>query len=177
MAKYEILMAGSGGQGLVFAASFLARSAIAAGRNVVQTQTYGIAQRGGFISAEVIISDEEILYQQVLAPDIIIALSDEVGTRYDHVASPVLYDDSLMASRAKPNWFGVPCSRIAREIGTPNSANMVAVGAAMALCNAVAFDDMRATAMAGAGKAELLVEALTQGMLAAQQYAAKEQRP
>ena len=61
MAHFEVLMAGTGGQGLVFCSSFLAEAAIKSGKNVVQTQSYGISQRGGFISAEAIIDDGEIM--------------------------------------------------------------------------------------------------------------------
>ncbi len=81
MAHFEVLMAGTGGQGLVFCSSFLAEASIKTGKNVVQTQSYGISQRGGFISAEVIIDDGEIMFQQVTKPDVIIAFSDVVGTR------------------------------------------------------------------------------------------------
>ena len=103
MAHFEVLMAGTGGQGLVFSSSFLAEAAIKTGKNVVQTQAYGISQRGGFISAEVIIDDGEIMFQQVTKPDVIIAFSDVVGTRYDDAACPVVYDTTIMKARNFPN--------------------------------------------------------------------------
>ena len=84
MAHFEVLMAGTGGQGLVFCSSFLAEAAIKTGKNVVQTQSYGISQRGGFISAEVIIDDGEIMFQQVTKPDVIIAFCDVVGAHMMH---------------------------------------------------------------------------------------------
>lgn len=140
MAQYEILMAGSGGQGLVFCASFLAEAAIAHGRNVVQTQSYGISQRGGFISAEVLMDEEEVLFQQVTRPDVIIALNEVVGTRYDGMPTPVVYDTSLMKPRSMANWLGVPMTEIAREVGTPKSANLAGLAAAMTVSGAMPLE-------------------------------------
>ena len=92
----QIIMAGTGGQGLVSLATMLAESAISEGLNTIQTQSYGVAQRGGFISAEVLISDEEILFQQVRKPDVVTVLHSVVGNRYDNVDCPVVYDSTLV---------------------------------------------------------------------------------
>ncbi len=53
--RYEVILAGSGGQGLVLSGIMLAEAAILEGKNVVQTVSYGIASRGGFSMAGVII--------------------------------------------------------------------------------------------------------------------------
>ena len=50
----EVILAGSGGQGLILSGILLAEAAMNEGRNVVQTQSYGIASRGGLSLAEVI---------------------------------------------------------------------------------------------------------------------------
>lgn len=175
MAKHEILMAGTGGQGLVFVASFIAEAAILAGRNVVQTQTYGIAQRGGFISAEAILDTEEILFQQVQKPDVVIALSDVVGARYDGLSCPVVYDSSLMRERSFPNWLALPCTRIAHDLGAPKAANLVGLGAAMAVTRALPFEVLREAARAQAKEAvaRLNIAAMESGLNAAADFAAK----
>jgi 2-oxoglutarate ferredoxin oxidoreductase subunit gamma len=175
MAKHEIIMAGTGGQGLVYVASFIAEAAILAGRNVVQTQSYGIAQRGGFISAEAIMDTEEILFQQVRQPDVVIALSDVVGARYDQVACAVVYDGSLMSERAFPNWLSVPCTRIAHDLGAPKAANLVGLGAAMAVTRALPFEVLREAARAQAKEAaaRLNIAALESGLNAAAAAAEK----
>jgi 2-oxoglutarate ferredoxin oxidoreductase subunit gamma len=130
MAKQtEIIMAGTGGQGLIFLASLVADAALRAGLNVVQTQSYGIAQRGGFISSEVVAGAGEILFQQVTSPDLIIVLNEVVGARYDGATAPVLYDSSLLRKEGFANWHGVPFTRIAAELGSARSANLVAIGA------------------------------------------------
>lgn len=172
MAQHEIVMAGTGGQGLIFVASFLAEAAMNAGMNVTQTQTYGIAQRGGFISAEVLIDKDEILFQQVSEPSIVLALSDVVGTRYDDVKVPVIYDTSIMNERYMPNWHGLPCTNIAHEIGVPRAANLVGLGAAMSLYQAVKLEDLYAMARSSFGKLaiEQNIKAIRLGAEAAESF-------
>ena len=55
--SYEVVLAGSGGQGLITSGIMLGEAAILENKNVMQTATYDAAQRGGFSMAEVIISD------------------------------------------------------------------------------------------------------------------------
>ena len=170
MAHYEFLIAGSGGQGLVFCASFLAEAAIANGRNVVQTQSYGISQRGGFISAEVLMDEEEILFQQVSKPDVIIALNEVVGTRYDHLDAPVIYDTSLMKPRSMANWLGVPMTEIARELGALKSANLAGLAAAVTVSKAMPLEALLSIAERK-GKpdvAKLNMEVIRRGAAAAE---------
>lgn len=167
--EYEVLLAGSGGQGLVFMASFLAEAAIEAGKNVVQTQSYGIAQRGGFISGQVLIDSGEILYQQVVDPDIIVALHDCVGTRYDEATVPVVYDSSLIQNKTKKNWYGLPFSRMAQDMGKPKSANLIALGAMIAILPVVSLSAVKAAAFRkfAPGVAESNVKAIESGFEAA----------
>ena len=80
--RYEVILAGSGGQGLVLSGIMLGEAAILEGKVVVQTQSYGIASRGGFSMAEVIIDQEEIVYQQVQEPDIVLTLTEEALEKY-----------------------------------------------------------------------------------------------
>ena len=169
--KHEILMAGSGGQGLVFLASFLAEAAIVEGLNVVQTQSYGIAQRGGFISAEVITDTAEILYHQVVTPDIIIALHDCVGSRYDNQKCNVIYDSSLIHNITAKNWFGFPFTKIANEIGAPKAANLIALGVMASMLPVISADSLAkvATRKFKPNIAELNIKAITCGIDAAKQ--------
>lgn len=170
MAEYELVMAGTGGQGLVFVASFLAEAGILSGRNVVQTQTYGISQRGGFIAAEVLLDEGEILFQQVMQPSAVLALSDVVGTRYDGLSVPVVYDSSLMKPRTGANWLGIPCTRIAVEAGAPRAANLVGLGAVMALRPALSLETLSRAAEKKMKQevAAVNIEAIRRGMLAAE---------
>ena len=140
---YQIVMAGTGGQGLVSMAMFLAEAAIDAGLNTAQTQSYGVAQRGGFTSAEVLVSKNEILFQQVRVPDVVLVLHGVVGNRYDELTCPVVYDSTLV-TKDLPNWKGIPCTEIATAMNSPRSANLVALGAMLALEPVFSLDTLNA---------------------------------
>jgi len=134
--RYEVILAGSGGQGLVLAGIILGEAAILEGNNVVQTQSYGIASRGGLSLAEVIIDRKEIIYQQVQAPDIILALTEEALEKYRSWAGKgvsVVYDTTLAKARTGENLSGYPFTRLASEMGSVGSVNILALGALSAL--------------------------------------------
>jgi 2-oxoglutarate ferredoxin oxidoreductase subunit gamma len=139
---YEIILAGTGGQGLVTSGIMLAEAGILDGKNALQTQSYGVAQRGGFSSAEVILSTEEILYQKVEHPDVLIVLNDDAVSRYTGIVAPVLYDSSLMKHYSNKGWYGLPFYQMAMKLGSAKMANLVAIGAMIAKVPVVSFDSM-----------------------------------
>jgi len=130
--RYEVILAGSGGQGLVLAGIMLGEAAMSEGKVVVQTQSYGIASRGGLSLAEVIIDQEEIIYQQVQKPDIILALTEEALEKYAAWAekgAPVFYDTTLAKARAGANLTGYPFTKMASDLGNTAAVNILALGA------------------------------------------------
>jgi 2-oxoglutarate ferredoxin oxidoreductase subunit gamma len=133
--RYEVILAGSGGQGLVLAGIMLGEAAMYEGRTVAQTQTYEAATRGGFSMAEVVIDREEILFQQVQCPDIVLALTEESMEKFVHYAregTPVLYDTTLVKPRKGKNVEGYPFTQIASDAGNLASVNVLALGAIIA---------------------------------------------
>src|SRR3974390_858077 len=98
----EIILAGTGGQGLIVSGILLAEAAMLEGKNVAQTQSYGIASRGGLSLAEVVIDEEEIIFQQVRTPDCVLALTEEAAKKYEAWPAkgvPMLYDSTLAKAR------------------------------------------------------------------------------
>lgn len=143
--RYEIVMAGSGGQGLIVSGMMLGEAAMLEGKNVVQTQSYGIASRGGFSQAEVIIDSGEILFQQVEAPDMALALTEEAMERYFPLAEsgrPVFYDTTLLAAREGEQLYGFPFTAMAGELGHVGMANMIALGAMSAVTGVVRLESL-----------------------------------
>lgn len=127
----EVIVAGSGGQGLVLSAILLAEAAMLEGKTVVQTQSYGIASRGGLSLAEVIIDDAEIIFQQVRHPDCVLALTEEATRKFEAWAAkgvPVYYDSTLAALRHGPGFHGYPFTQIASDLGNVGSVNILALG-------------------------------------------------
>lgn len=142
----EVILAGSGGQGLVLSAILLAEAAMLDGMNVVQTQSYGIASRGGLSLAEVIIDREEIIFQQVRTPDAVLALTEESARKFDGWAAkgvPLLYDSTLAAGRSGEHCHGAAFTRVANELGQPASVNILALGALVALVPVVSAASLR----------------------------------
>lgn len=137
--RYEVVLAGSGGQGLIVCGMMLGEAAIVEGKNVVQTVSYGIASRGGLSQAEVIIDKNEIIYQQVEQPDMILVLTEEVMQVHFSAAKnvPVFYDTSLLGEREGKNFYGFPFTAMSLELGHSGTANMIALGAMSALTGVV----------------------------------------
>jgi len=136
----EIVLAGTGGQGLILSGILLAEAAMREGRNVVQTQSYGIASRGGLSLAEVIVDDDEIVYQQVRFPDCVLALSEEATKSYEGWAArgvPLLYDSTIVAPRSGENFMGRAFTQVASDLGSAGSVNVLALAAVATLTAAV----------------------------------------
>ena len=132
MKQYQIIIAGSGGQGIIVTGQMLARAALLEGRNAVQTQSYGIAQRGGFCAAEVITDEDEILFQQVEHPDAVVVLGREAAERFADTPAPVIYDSDAIPF-AGGGWIGRPLSAIATRAGNARASNAAGAGALLAL--------------------------------------------
>ncbi len=149
MAKQQALLTGTGGQGLILAAIMLAEGAVSAGKNVVQTQSYGPEARGGASKAEVIISQEEISYPKVKNPDLVLAMSAEAYRKYGLPLGEetVLIVDSTFVQEVKPrlkNFFALPVTRLTKaEFGSEQSANVVALGVVSAVSGWLSHEDVR----------------------------------
>ncbi|MHC1727906.1 MAG: 2-oxoacid:acceptor oxidoreductase family protein [Syntrophobacteraceae bacterium] len=166
--SYEVVMAGSGGQGLIVSGIMLGEAAMLEGKNVVQTQSYGIASRGGFSQAEVIIDKGEIIFQQVQKPDIALAFTEEAMEKYLPLAesgAPVFYDTSLLKVRTGKNLYGFPFTEMGGKLGHVGTANMIALGAMSALTGVVSVESLaRVIGRRFSGKtAELNIKALQAG--------------
>ena len=80
--RYEIRLAGTGGQGMILAGIILADAAIRDGKNAVQSQSYGPEARGGASRSEVIIANGEIDFPEVIQADILLCMSQEACDKY-----------------------------------------------------------------------------------------------
>jgi 2-oxoglutarate ferredoxin oxidoreductase subunit gamma len=129
--RYEVIMAGSGGQGLVVSGIMLAEAAILEGKNVVQTVSYGIATRGGFSMAGVIIDREEIIFQEVENADVVLALTEEAMEKFRGLSAQgasIFYDTTLMKACPGGNLYGHPFTDMASRMGHVGMANIIALG-------------------------------------------------
>lgn len=149
MARYEIRLSGSGGQGLIFAGIILAEAAgIHDGKYVCQTQSYGPEARGGASKAEIVISDEEIDYPKAIKPDLLLAMNQKSCETYFFDLKPtgmLIVDSTFVKQPPTPRAFAIPFTMIAREkLDREISANIVALGALAVLSGAVSLGSLEA---------------------------------
>jgi len=133
--RHEIILSGAGGQGLILAGAILAEAAgVFEGKEVVQTQSYGIQARGGASQSTVIISNERIHFPEVLTPDILLCLSQESYENY----APNLRNGGLLVVdqhlvdvdrlRADINLLAFPFTAEAEKMNRRIAANIIALG-------------------------------------------------
>ncbi|MFZ5651616.1 MAG: 2-oxoacid:acceptor oxidoreductase family protein [Bacillota bacterium] len=149
----QILLSGSGGQGLILIGIILAAAAIADGRHAVQTQAYGPEARGGASRAEVIIGPEYIDYPHVDRPDIMLALTQEACEKYLSSAAEDAFVivDSLLVEKVPETAVRVnrlPIVETAKNrLGKEMVANIVALGALNSATKLVSWESLEAAVL------------------------------
>jgi 2-oxoglutarate ferredoxin oxidoreductase subunit gamma len=172
--RYEIRLAGSGGQGLILAGIILAEAAgLYDGKFVCQTQSYGPEARGGASKAEVVISDSEIDYPKAIQPDVLLAMNQKSLDAFISELKPsglLLVDADLVTEIPARRSVALPFTRIARDLGRAMAANIVALGALAQLTGLVSLQGLTAAVRARVpqGTEELNQRALAAGVAAAQ---------
>jgi 2-oxoglutarate ferredoxin oxidoreductase subunit gamma len=138
--RVEVRFAGFGGQGIIKSGIIVAAAAsIHAGKNSVQTQSYGPESRGGACKSEVVISEEEIDFPKVVQPDVLILMSQHAYNDYAADIKPggtVIIDPDMIPTKKNlenVRVFQVPATKIAEELGRRIVANIVMLGALVAI--------------------------------------------
>ena len=130
----KILIAGFGGQGILFAGKALAYTGLKAGMEVSWLPSYGPEMRGGTANCSVTLSDTPIGSPIVDKPDVLIAMNLPSLEKYFNETEPngyIIYDSSLISShgeRADVTVKGIPATKMADENGLNGLANMIIMG-------------------------------------------------
>ncbi|MCX6270066.1 MAG: indolepyruvate oxidoreductase subunit beta, partial [Bacteroidetes bacterium] len=142
--KKDIIMAGVGGQGILSIAATIGMAAIKVGMHLKQSEVHGMSQRGGDVSSNLRISDDEIFSDLIPhgKADMIISVEPMESLRY----LPMLADDGWIITNTKPyiniknypemesimaevekihNHIALDADTIAKNLGATKSANMV----------------------------------------------------
>lgn len=150
MAKVEIRFSGFGGQGIILAGYISGKAAtLQDGRNATLTQSYGPESRGGACSAQLIISDEPVLYPHLTRPDILVAMSQQAYKSYRDELKPgglMVIDEGLVEigePRPDVRLLSVPATRFAEQMGRQIVANIVMLGFFTAVSGAISEEGMR----------------------------------
>lgn len=150
MSRWEVRIAGFGGQGIVLAGYLLGKAAaLYDRRSATMVQSYGPEARGSACSSQVIIADEPIYYPYITHSDLLIALSQEAYTRFVAEVKPsgcVLIEKDLVAPETRPpeiSLYALPATQIAEELGHRIVANIVMLGFAIAVRPIVSLSAIR----------------------------------
>jgi 2-oxoglutarate ferredoxin oxidoreductase subunit gamma len=144
----EIIIAGFGGQGVLFGGQVVAYAAMDAGKEVTWIPSYGPEMRGGTANCTIVIADDEIGSPLVKNPPLAIALNLPSFDRYEELLAPggtLIVNQSMVdrgAKREAINVILVPCNEIAEEIGSKKLMNMVAIGALLTVLPEITIKDV-----------------------------------
>ena len=150
--KKDIILSGVGGQGILSIATVIGRAALAEGLQNKQAEVHGMSQRGGDVQSHLRISSSEIRSDLIPrgAADLIISLEPMESLRYlpwlaaegwvvtntvPVVNIPNYPDEAALQAELKalPQVVTLDADALAREAGSPRSANMALLGAAAPL--------------------------------------------
>ena len=131
----EIIIAGFGGQGVLFGGQVLAYAAMDTGKEVTWIPSYGPEMRGGTANCTVVIADDEIGSPLVKNPPLAVALNLPSFDKYEALlqkGGTLVVNKSMVDRGPKRDDIKVifvPCNDIAEELGDKRLMNMVALGA------------------------------------------------
>ena len=146
----EIRIAGFGGQGVILSAVVLGKAAsIYENGFATMTQNFGPEARGGACSAQLVVSDEPVLYPYVTRPDIMVIMSQEAYNRFAQELKPsgllIIEEDLVRVSdlRGDPRIYAIPATRFAEELGKRMVLNSVMVGFVTAVTKLLSAEAVR----------------------------------
>ena len=131
---HQFLIAGFGGQGLLFAGKFMVNKGMLEGKEVTWLPSYGPEMRGGTANCSVIISDEPVGSPIVDHPDVLMVMTRPSLDKYESAVQPggmIFVDSTLIdrrVERTDVTTFYVPATAMASESGITTLANMILTG-------------------------------------------------
>ncbi|MGM0598670.1 MAG: 2-oxoacid:acceptor oxidoreductase family protein [Candidatus Rifleibacteriota bacterium] len=144
----EIILAGFGGQGILFLGKVLAEVGMAVGKKVSWIPSYGPEMRGGTANCSVVISQNEIASPIVLEPDALIAMNKPSVTKFEpkvKEGGTMIVNSSLIditEFRKDIKTYSVPASEMANEIGNDKVANVIMAGVYSKLSGLFTYDEV-----------------------------------
>lgn len=169
--RIEIRLAGTGGQGLILGAKMLAAAVAQSGRCVAQSQTYEPTSRGGFCHSDLVVSSGEVDYPLATAIDHLVLL-DRIAVKPSVAlarSGALVIADTRLCPELPAGHFNahhLPLTRTALDLGSERVANIVALGALVALTGICEREAIAQAVRADTPRAflDLNVEALEAGL-------------
>jgi 2-oxoglutarate ferredoxin oxidoreductase subunit gamma len=160
----SVVIAGFGGQGILFAGQVLAQAAMRSGLHTFWIPTYGPEMRGGTAACTIIVADTEIGSPVVDRADAVIALNPPSLARYSSLVVPggVLVVNSTLveaeSGRADVTELRIPLTALALLAGDDRLVSVAALGALLSRLQVVSLPAFRTAleALVGAKHPEIL---------------------
>ena len=134
MKTTQILIAGFGGQGILFAGKFLAYKGLVEDIQVSWLPSYGPEMRGGTANCNVILSDSPVGSPIITVPDVLIAMNLPSLQKYVNTVAKggqIYVDSSLIGAKVERDdveVFYIPATQMAKDEGIGSLANMIIIG-------------------------------------------------
>ena len=132
---YEVIMAGFGGQGLLFSGKVLAHAALIEGKELSWLPSYGPEMRGGTCNCSVIVSDDPVGSPIIARPNILMVMNEPSLDKFESAVSAggtVFVDSSLISRKVERTDIEavyIPATQMAKEMNAVSLANMIILGA------------------------------------------------
>ncbi len=164
MKTTQILIAGFGGQGVLFAGKFLASKGLMEDLQLSWLPSYGPEMRGGTANCSVVLSDSPVGSPIITTPDVLVAMNLPSLQKFVDTVVPggqIFVDSTLIdakVERTDVQVFYVPATQLAKDAGFGSLANMILAGKVLKESNAVPFSGNQQTleAFIPAKKANLI---------------------
>ena len=151
MASTSILLAGFGGQGVLFAGKFLAYKGLSQGKQLSWLPSYGPEMRGGTANCSVILSDTPVGSPIITEPDVLVAMNLPSLQKFVNAVVPggkIILDSTLIDARVERDdveVFYVPATQLAKDAGFSTLANMILTGKVLKEIDVVSWEGNRET--------------------------------
>ena len=132
---YECIMAGFGGQGLLFSGKVLAYAGLLENKELSWLPSYGPEMRGGTCNCSVILSDEPVGSPIIAHPNILMVMNEPSLDKFESTVAPggiIFVDSSLInrkVERTDVEVVYIPATQLAKDMEAPSLANMIILGA------------------------------------------------
>ncbi len=147
--REEILVAGFGGQGILFAGKLLAWAGLKEGKEVTCIPSYGAEMRGGTANCHVILSSEIISSPVIERPTILVVLNRQSLDRFEDsliTGGTVIMNSTLVDRKVRRKdleIFSLPASELAEELGSILVSNMIMLGALVQIKKLVSLRSLK----------------------------------
>ncbi len=148
---HEILLAGFGGQGILFSGKFLAYDGLLEDREVSWLPSYGPEMRGGTCNCSIILSDTKIGSPIVSNPNVLVAMNLPSLDKFENSAVPgakIFVDSSLIdrkVERDDVDVYYIPATKLASDHNLPGLANMIMIGHVIAKAGVMPYENVETT--------------------------------